>query len=271
MTDPQTLTRNSTTYYYHNDHLGTPQSLTDQNGQIVWQAERDAFGNSQENTQSITNNLGFAGQYLDRESGLYYNWHRYYDTGAGRYIETDPIGLAGGINTYAYVFSNPLLLIDVFGLEACWFTPMNQPIYTPTNKIDDKLVRSVVKMWGFPVPDWIGSAPDLNSPRAIPMPGFVIKYVLKRQNTYDRYRLNKGMVGGVWRCPLECGRVQELWGNSPLPDKWMYETTFTEVEDVSQGKSVGTPLDPFSLPDGKSGGGKPPGGLVPPPPVFVPV
>jgi RHS repeat-associated protein len=116
MTDPQTLTRNSTTYYYHNDHLGTPQSLTDQNGQIVWQAERDAFGNSQENTQSITNNLGFAGQYLDRESGLYYNWHRYYDAGVGRYIETDPIGLAGGINTYAYVKGNPVRFVDQRGL-----------------------------------------------------------------------------------------------------------------------------------------------------------
>jgi RHS repeat-associated protein len=138
MTDPQTLTRNSTTYYYHNDHLGTPQSLTDQNGQIVWQAERDAFGNSQENTQSITNNLGFAGQYLDRESGLYYNWQRYYDTGAGRYIETDPIGLDGGINTYAYVGGNPVGLTDPKGLDSnnppiCSGPNCVNPPYDPTS------------------------------------------------------------------------------------------------------------------------------------------
>jgi RHS repeat-associated protein len=83
---------------------------------VVWQAERDAFGTSQESTQSLTNNLGFAGQYLDRESGLYYNWHRYYDPQRGGYLETDPIGLAGGINTYAYVEGNPVGLTDPTGL-----------------------------------------------------------------------------------------------------------------------------------------------------------
>ncbi|MFW5451640.1 MAG: RHS repeat-associated core domain-containing protein [Methylophagaceae bacterium] len=102
--------------YVHNDHLGTPQTITDQSQQIVWQASYTPFGEATITTEAITNNIRFPGQYYDQETNLHYNYFRYYDPSLGRYITSDPIGLAGGINTYGYVGGNPLGYIDVFGL-----------------------------------------------------------------------------------------------------------------------------------------------------------
>ncbi|MDY1550158.1 RHS repeat-associated core domain-containing protein [Luteibacter sahnii] len=65
-------------------------------------------------------NLRFAGQYGDRESGLIYNIHRYYDSATGRYTQSDPMGLAAGITTYSYVGGMPLTQIDPDGLEGIW-------------------------------------------------------------------------------------------------------------------------------------------------------
>jgi RHS repeat-associated protein len=59
----------------------------------------------------------YPGQYWDAETGLQYNWHRYYDPNTGRYLREDPIWLVGGINPYVYVENNPMNLVDPFGLE----------------------------------------------------------------------------------------------------------------------------------------------------------
>ena len=105
----------ATLYYSHNDHLGTPQVFTDQNQSVVWQADYQPFGEVSESVNMFANNLRFAGQYFDGESGLHYNYFRDYDPQTGRYVQSDPIGLQGGLNTYVYVLNNPLLFIDPTG------------------------------------------------------------------------------------------------------------------------------------------------------------
>jgi RHS repeat-associated protein len=117
-TNPLTLTENGQTYYYHNDHLGTPQRLTDEQGNTVWSATYDAFGKATVAPSStITSSLRFPGQYFDEETGLHYNWNRYYDPVAGRYISTDPLGFAAGdSNLYRYVANSPVNAIDPKGL-----------------------------------------------------------------------------------------------------------------------------------------------------------
>jgi type VI secretion system secreted protein VgrG len=104
-------------YFYQNDHLGTPQKLTAVNGAVVWSAKYSSFGQAEVNpTSTVTNNLRFPGQYFDQETGLHYNFHRFYDSKSGRYSTPDPIGLNGGINLFAYVLNDPVNLVDPLGL-----------------------------------------------------------------------------------------------------------------------------------------------------------
>ena len=113
---PCTSKVGSQTYWYQNDHLGTPQKLIDTSGRVVWAATYDAFGQAQISLSEIENNLRFPGQYWDAETGLHYNWNRYYDSATGRYLSTDPAH--EGLNLYGYVFGNPNSLIDPQGLCA---------------------------------------------------------------------------------------------------------------------------------------------------------
>jgi RHS repeat-associated protein len=117
---------NPGTYYFVNDHLGTPQQLVTATGTVIWQAAYLAYGQAQIQVQAVKNNLRFPGQYYDTETGLHYNWHRFYDPETGRYISADPIGLTGGMNLYAYVKNDPINWIDPWGLlgEVVTFQPV---------------------------------------------------------------------------------------------------------------------------------------------------
>ncbi|MBL4606615.1 MAG: RHS domain-containing protein [Pseudomonadales bacterium] len=113
------LIDNTGIYYIHSNHLDTPQVMTDQSQTIVWQANYTPFGEATITTASIENNLRFPGQYFDQETGNHYNYFRDYDPSIGRYVQSDSIGLLGGVNTYAYVLNNPVRFIDPLGLATC--------------------------------------------------------------------------------------------------------------------------------------------------------
>ena len=122
-TSPTTPSTNTIhTRYVHNNHLGAPSKITDDSGNELWAIYYHPFGwqslysDQDRDRQLIRYNLHFPGQYHDWESGLHYNWHRYYRSSLGRYITADPIGLAGGINPYSYAYQNPLKYVDPLGL-----------------------------------------------------------------------------------------------------------------------------------------------------------
>jgi len=114
--------KNGTVYYIHTDQLNTPRAISDANNTTLWQWQSTPFGETAANEdvdndgQGFVYHLRFPGQYFDEETGLHYNYFRDYDPSTGRYSQSDPIGLAAGLNTYGYVSGGPLGLVDPLGL-----------------------------------------------------------------------------------------------------------------------------------------------------------
>jgi len=121
--DPANAANPPLVYYIQTDHLNTPRIVIDRNDKRRWRWLAEAFGTTAPETNPdglgvFAFNLRFPGQYFDQETGLNYNWHRDYDPSTGRYVQSDPIGLAGGsISTYGYVTGNPVNYFDPNGLE----------------------------------------------------------------------------------------------------------------------------------------------------------
>jgi RHS repeat-associated protein len=133
-TDPLFMEVGSEYYFYHNDHLGTPQKMTAVNGAIVWSAKYEGFGKAVVEVGTVVNNLRFPGQYQDQETGLHYNYHRYYDLSTGRYLCPDPshtlqpkgsaiphlfpslLGMPQELHNYTYALNNSISQIDMYGL-----------------------------------------------------------------------------------------------------------------------------------------------------------
>ena len=119
---PVATRQGSIVYFVHADHLGTPRAVSEGNA-VVWRWDSDPFGYASPDTDpdadqvQFTYNLRFPGQYWDIETGLHYNYFRTYDPSTGRYLESDPIGLEGGPNSYTYAIGNPVMYFDPLGLE----------------------------------------------------------------------------------------------------------------------------------------------------------
>jgi RHS repeat-associated protein len=152
-------------YYIHTDQLNNPRKVTrpSDNG-LMWRWDPDTFGSVAPNTNpsglgTFTYNLRFPGMYSLPESALYYNYHRTYDPQMGRYVESDPIGLEGGINPYAYVGGNPISRMDPLGLsQAAQNPPPPAPPTPPTPVNPDRLMSEIAMVVAL-VSSWEESGP----------------------------------------------------------------------------------------------------------------
>lgn len=126
---PIAMLENDGVYYIHVNNIDASQVVTDQNGQIVWQADYKPFGEADTTVTTLDIPLRFPGQYSDNEVNLHYNYFRSYNPATGRYSQSDPIGLIAGANTYAYVKSNPLNGTDPYGLKRVPIYEIRKGIY----------------------------------------------------------------------------------------------------------------------------------------------
>jgi len=110
--------RNGKVFYVASDNLGAPHIITDERNRKVWQWNHAPFGDTDPaSSGNFTYDLRFPGQIADAESGLSNNGFRSYASSLGRYVQSDPIGLAAGVNTYGYVGQSPMTKIDPTGLD----------------------------------------------------------------------------------------------------------------------------------------------------------
>ncbi|MDH5669968.1 MAG: hypothetical protein OEY86_18355, partial [Nitrospira sp.] len=113
--EPIAVTKGGSTFFYHQDGLGSVTDLTDSTGATAKSYAYDVYGNILESLGMLEQPYTYTGREFDAESGLYYLRQRYYDSGLGRFLRKDPLGLLAGPNLYSYVEGNPLRWVDPYG------------------------------------------------------------------------------------------------------------------------------------------------------------
>jgi RHS repeat-associated protein len=185
------MDRGGSSYYYYQDGLGSVTGLTDTSGAVVATYRYDVFGLIRGQAGNVVNPYGFTGRDYDAEARLYYYRARYYDTGIGRFITSDPINLVGGLNPYSYALNNPVSQRDPMGLfppPPPPFFPLVTVVVVPSRSHDVLLLEnskdrdsenasSVTDpyFWGsapwwtnfLPIPWWTGPFWDLIFPSSL--------------------------------------------------------------------------------------------------------
>ena len=177
-------------YYVYADHLNTPRVITDGTNKVVWRWDSDPFGADAANEdpdgdgKKFSYNLRFPGQYYDRETGLHYNYFRDYEPTTGRYVQSDPIGLEGGMNLYQYVNSNPSSYADPEGLRDPSILKKRTKAKFPNGNL-----RS-----GYINQDWFCSSPAglLNEF------GCTKQCCIEHDKCYEQHKCNLSSWGGIF-------------------------------------------------------------------------
>ncbi|EOI3479914.1 RHS repeat-associated core domain-containing protein [Cronobacter dublinensis] len=192
-------------YWYHTELNGLPERVTDADGHTVWRGQFSTWGKTERELSvpqwQVPQNLRFQGQYLDRESGLHYNLFRYYDPVAGRYTQMDPIGLAGGLNTYSYV-GDPLTWVDPWGLMPCGTTKF----YRSMSHEDYEYLRATGKLRG--------TSETFISPRRA---------------------FSENYEGVLVRFHLKTDALEQLKGIGVKDSSFLTKLTYPDMPDVSKG------------------------------------
>jgi RHS repeat-associated protein len=115
---PIAMLTGTTFTYLHGNNLGSPKVATNASQTVLWRLTTLPYGETLVTSGTSPTNLRFPGQYYDAETGFNHNVNRDYAPGLGRYLESDSIGVAGGLNTYLYVQARPMNFSDPLGLFA---------------------------------------------------------------------------------------------------------------------------------------------------------
>jgi RHS repeat-associated protein len=203
--------------------LGTPQEVTDTEGNIAWSAQYKAWGEAKEviseaaRKAGINNPIRFQGQYFDEETGLHYNLFRYYDPHSGRFVSSDPIRIRGGLNFHEYA-SNSTNWIDPFGLCPKSYTAKD------AGTISDKII-STEKY-----------AP---SPKHDPVSGWGTPMDLP--NSVAQEVLDRSTLAGKQRYGLKDGKIYEFqpdnvggWHGYPIPGTQAPPSFLRNLRDSGQ-------------------------------------
>jgi len=219
-TTPQSIERT----YLHPDHLNTPRVGTDDTGVVVWEWVDDAFGsgapdlNPDGDGTLVRIRLRFPGQILDPDSGYYYNYFRDYERNLGRYVQSDPIGITAGLNTYTFVINNPLAYTDSLGLEMeChWVTTevfhetIRELVQREEGRFETVCVPTPAPTGGFP-PISLRRAPSFPSPFDIRFEIRCIERWIITQDAKWRTR-SETWMRGFMKCIDRCtGEERNHW------------------------------------------------------------